>query len=447
MNWRYKILYLGILLELGYLGIYAISRYKFFLNDNSIPSFNASIWFLLLILGIYLAIVYSIIYWQREKINWPSNNLFFYLSLLVFSGTLIAAWPLFSSDIFTYIMHGRLFGIYHANPYLTPIANYTQDAIFPWVYYKWLHTPLAYGPLWALCAGGLAKISGNNLVNNLLIFRLFVILFYLASIFILNKILLLLKSPARPLILYLYAWNPLLLLEVANNGHNDIIMVTLALLAFYCYLKNKLWLVLPIFILACLIKYIFILLLPFLILLLLRKIQQKILFLLGNFLLAGLLFLMILLPGLIDSIKWQSNLFWPGYLALLPSLLTIFFHDHVLIKNICIIIFLFFYFSLLIIFFRKKNLNFSVFNRYIIYVLGGYLLMASFLFNEWYILWPLPFLLLANNKKYYYLCFIATAASLLTTHLAFFSLIFIIILAAVLILRSFYYAYKLSAPH
>ena len=452
MNWRNRILYLGILLELGYLGIAVVGRYKFFINDNHIPSSDINIWFLLTIIGIYLTFVYGVIYWQRKKNIWPRNNLFLYLSMLIFSGTLIATWPLFSSDIFTYIMHGRLLGVYHVNPYLAPIANYAQDSIFPWVYYKWLHTPMAYGPLWALFSGCLAKISGHNLIHNLLIFRSLTVFFYLASVYILNKILLLLKSSHRQLILYLYAWNPLLLLETANNGHNDIVMATLILLALYCFLKNKLWLVLPIFIMACLIKYIFILLLPFLIFLLLKKVKRKIIFLIGNFLLVNLLLFVVLWPwhlyqGLINAIQWQGNLFWPGYLSLLPSLLTIFFPDHLLIKNICTIIFMVFYLILLISFCKKKNIGFSVFNQYIIYILGGYLLMASFLLNEWYVLWLLPFLLIADRKNCYYILLVATAAGLLTTHLAFFSLIFMIILAAVLILRSFYNAYQLSTSH
>lgn len=452
MNWRLKIFYLGGLLELGFLCFYAAGRYKFFINDYNIPSFDARIWLILIIIGAYLTIIYSVVYWQGRDNNWPSGNLFLYVSILVFSSTLIAAWPMFSSDIFTYIMHGRVLGLYHANPYLVSISHYAADQIFPWVYYKWLETPMAYGPFWALLSAFLAKISGNDIIHNLFIFRLFAVVFYLVSVYLLDKILILLKSSHRQLILYLYAWNPLLLIETVNNGHNDIIMVALVLLAFYFYLKNKLWLVLPIFILACLIKYIFILLLPFVILLLIKKNKKKLLFLLGNFLIAIFLFFVIFLPwnlfpGLMGSIKWQSHLFWPGYLSLLPSLLTIFSHDHILIKNICTIIFIIFYLILFILFFKKKNIDFFIFNQYIIYILGGYLLIASFLINEWYVLWLLPFLLIADKKRCYWLLLIATLSGLLTNHLAFLSLIFIIILAAVLILRSFYYAFKQSVPN
>ena len=167
MRLFYKIF---IFLELGYLSLLGISWYKFSLNDYGMPPTNGKILLMVILLGIFLIITYSILYFWRKKIIWPKSNLMLYLGAAIFGSTLLAAWPMVSSDLFTYIMEGRILGIYYNNPYLARITDYSSDPLFSWVYYKWLLAPSTYGPLWAWFSALLAKISGNNLITNIFIF-------------------------------------------------------------------------------------------------------------------------------------------------------------------------------------------------------------------------------------------------------------------------------------
>jgi hypothetical protein len=452
MRLFYKIF---IFLELGYLSLLGISWYKFSLNDYGMPPTNGKILLMVILLGIFLIITYSILYFWRKKIIWPKSNLMLYLGAAIFGSTLLAAWPMVSSDLFTYIMEGRILGIYYNNPYLARITDYSSDPLFSWVYYKWLLAPSTYGPLWAWFSALLAKISGNNLITNIFIFRVFAVASYLFSIYIFDKILQIIKIENKNLILYLYSWNPLLLMEVANNGHNDILMVALALLSLYLYLQKKYWLVLPVFILACLVKYIFILLLPFLLWLLIKnypKVKNKIIFLSGNLLILIILLFITLWPnnlyqGLLASIAWQGNLFWPNFLSLLPSVLISFTHNEAIIRNICFLSFFLCYIILLSIFCRTKIIDFMLLNKFIVYIIGCYLLSASFLLNEWYILWLMPFILLIDKKIYTWLLLIITIAGMLAGYICFFSILFILIVAALLIFRSLYYAYQYATQY
>jgi len=59
-----------------------------------------------------------------------------------------------------------------------------------------------------------------------------------------------------------YAWNPLVLWEGIGNGHNDTLMTVPLLLALLTWAKRRDGLVLPLLVVAALIKYVAVLLLP-----------------------------------------------------------------------------------------------------------------------------------------------------------------------------------------
>ena len=58
-------------------------------------------------------------------------------------------------------MHGRIHGIYGANPSHALAAPYNQDPFFG--YSAWRYAPSAYGPAWELVAGLAARVAGNRM--------------------------------------------------------------------------------------------------------------------------------------------------------------------------------------------------------------------------------------------------------------------------------------------
>ncbi len=69
--------------------------------------------------------------------------------------------PLFSTDIFSYAMFGRLAGVYDVNPYLTTASSSAPaDPLLPYVFWRDIASP--YGPLWSLVSWLVAHGAGTT---------------------------------------------------------------------------------------------------------------------------------------------------------------------------------------------------------------------------------------------------------------------------------------------
>ena len=139
--------------------------------------------------------------------------------------------PFDAADIYDNIMHGRILGVYNANPFVQVIADYPQDPFFQYTAWKQAHS--AYGPLWELLAGLTARLSGDGIIANVMTFKLLPGLFHLASV---GLVFLFLRAKAPEKALggvLLLGWNPVLLFETWGNGHNDMAMTFWFLLAFW----------------------------------------------------------------------------------------------------------------------------------------------------------------------------------------------------------------------
>src|ERR687885_589774 len=66
----------------------------------------------------------------------------------VFRLTLWSLPGLFSTDIFSYVMYGRIAAVHAANPYIQPPADFASDPFLAWVFPFWRDQPSVYGPAW-----------------------------------------------------------------------------------------------------------------------------------------------------------------------------------------------------------------------------------------------------------------------------------------------------------
>lgn len=179
---------------------------------------------------------------------------------LAFGIALLFMYPFEAADIFDNIMHGRILGIYGQNPFTVPASAFRNDPFYS--YMAWKRAASAYGPLWELLAGGMARLAGNGLLANILAFKLLSGLFLVGSILVLA---LLLKdlAPQRALPgTLLLAWNPLVLYETLGNGHNDITMLFWLLLAVWAMGRQRHSLAVLALTAGALVKFIPLLLLP-----------------------------------------------------------------------------------------------------------------------------------------------------------------------------------------
>lgn len=168
---------------------------------------------------------------------------------------LLFSYPaILSFDIFNYIATAKVSFLYHENPYLVMPIEFINDPIL-----LFMHAPnkiALYGPLWIFLTSIPHYLDFNNFLLTLVNFKIFISLFYIATVLMIWKISKNIFSVA------LFALNPLVVIETLVSSHNDIVMMFFALVAFYFMFKKKLILSTFFLIASILIKYSTIFLVP-----------------------------------------------------------------------------------------------------------------------------------------------------------------------------------------
>jgi hypothetical protein len=155
---------------------------------------------------------------------------------LLFGITLLFQPKLFSDDVFTHIFSGRILAVYGADPLNTAPSQYPADPYLAWVL-SGRNAPNIYGPLWLCVATLLAGIS-NVPVFSLLLFKGLALLSHLVNCVLVWGILGEIAPSRRVLGTVLYAWNPLVVIELAGSGHNEGFLIVLFLLATWLYIRS-----------------------------------------------------------------------------------------------------------------------------------------------------------------------------------------------------------------
>jgi hypothetical protein len=156
--------------------------------------------------------------------------------------TLLALPGLFSTDIFSYAMAGRISAVYQANPYVQPPADFPADPFLGWVFPFWRDTPTPYGPLWTDFAAAIGAISSTwSNFDQVLLYRSTLAIFELLTLWMLWQVLGLSQrtTDARIVGLLLLAWNPLWLFDIVGNAHNDVLMLLLLLAGIWFGMRDK----------------------------------------------------------------------------------------------------------------------------------------------------------------------------------------------------------------
>ena len=157
---------------------------------------------------------------------------------LLFSLTLLVQPKLFSDDVFTYIFSGRIFTLYRTNPFNTAPVQFPADPYLRWVV-AGRDAPNLYGPFWYYISSLLVSIGGDNQVGTLLLFKGLAILAHLMNIVLVWGILSHIAPKRRILGTLLYAWNPLILLELAGSGHSEGMLLLLLFLGTLLYVSQE----------------------------------------------------------------------------------------------------------------------------------------------------------------------------------------------------------------
>lgn len=217
----------------------------------------------------FLFFVYNLHLFKKSKVGLA------YLKASVFINTLILifAYPFLSSDLFNYLFDAKIILTYHVSPYTHKPLDFPSD---DWLrFMRWVHRYSPYGPLWLGFSVIPAALGFGKFILNLIMFKITIALFHLINATIIYKFLKKTNTQQALLGTSFYALNPLFLIEGVANSHNDIVLATF-LLATVIFVANKQKLkAYTMLLLGILIKYIPVLLLPWVLAASLGKIDTK----------------------------------------------------------------------------------------------------------------------------------------------------------------------------
>lgn len=206
---------------------------------------------------VFLIILFFIFYFLFLKLvkekKLPLKNIKILIGIT--GGILLISYPaMLSYDIFNYFATSKVLYFYGENPYLVMPIEFTSDSFL--LFTRAANKIALYGPSWIAITAVPFLAGFGNFLLIILNFKLLALFFYLLTIFLIFKMTKNLFSVS------LFALNPLIIVETLISGHNDIVMMFLALLSFFLLTKKKIFFGILVLFLAIFIKYSAVFLLP-----------------------------------------------------------------------------------------------------------------------------------------------------------------------------------------
>lgn len=341
-----------------------------------------------------------------SKVFKTKKSLFAFILLVGILFSIII--PTTSLDVYSYIGNGWVDSKYNENPYYTSVQDVTNtygiDEMLGKVARCWRDEPVVYGPVWSLICKVLTSFSFGKITNALYIFKIASLIIFMASSFLIYKI------TNKKFFTALFALNPFILFEFLSNVHNDIFLVFFILLAIY-FIKNKNNIFMAVLSLAVAtgIKYLSILLLPFILIYALRKedLKTKIkkTFIYGiEFIIALCIFYIFYIRDVqvLSGIFVQQNKYGRSIFLAIYYLLNGDEKALNLIKAITLGIFAISYIAIVLKLFFSKNTEQLTFRKtmktYQVFILiFTFILITNF--NPWYVIWLFPTLMWQKVKN------------------------------------------------
>lgn len=156
---------------------------------------------------------------------------------VLFAGTLFWLLPI-TSDLFTYLSQAHALTDLGANPLQDALLDLAPSRLLLAYRTSYATRPSVYGPGWLLLSAP-GTLGPADVATGLFYLKGLAVLAYLGSARLLESLLRQVRGEVALEGLYLFAWNPLVLLMAAGDGHNDIVMMAFVLLAFWFLLKGR----------------------------------------------------------------------------------------------------------------------------------------------------------------------------------------------------------------
>jgi alpha-1,6-mannosyltransferase len=170
---------------------------------------------------------------HREVADAAIAKLLFKWSV-AFAAAASLAFPIFTQDLWLSAAWGRMIAA-GVNPYhnyftLPSLRGLPLDH-FPMI--------MSYGPLWALISGAIMMVARNSVLVTAILFKGLLAAAWIGSLALIQRLMWNRSSFSLCLATALFGWAPLGITQFLAEGHNDIVMIFLALLWFSLLLRGR----------------------------------------------------------------------------------------------------------------------------------------------------------------------------------------------------------------
>lgn len=256
--------------------VFLFALFSYLFVDSNIPTLNifysdfffsgrkiSTIVYLMFVLSFFIFYGYFILAAGKKVLTKNDFKIIIALTIII----LFFSYPaMLSYDIFNYIATSKVLFFYHENPYIVMPIEFIEDSVLSFMHAG--NKIALYGPSWIILTGIPYFLGSLGFVFTLFSFKLFIVSFYLGTIFLIWKI------SKNVMSLYLFSLNPLVAMEVLVGSHNDIVMMFFLLFSFFLIMRNKVKFAILFFLFSILVKYITIILLPIFLYLIFAKIKR-----------------------------------------------------------------------------------------------------------------------------------------------------------------------------
>jgi len=421
-NKKNKTIFAITVFAAGFLLIPVISYLRAVAGDFNYPPMTRFVRFPAL--AIFTFLFYG--YWRYLKVQELSGPAKIKpaaaVGMLFLGAFLLSVYPIFSIDLYEYIIRGRILALYHANPYLHPPEDFQNDMYYHIVY--WKTQTMIYGPVWAYLVSSVVWIAKSSIFLTQFFVKSWIFLFHLGISFFVYKIAKErgLKRPDVACAAYLL--NPFILIMALMEGHMDTVMIFFLAGSVYALYKKKPYMAFFLLALSALTKYLTLIFVPFYLVYMYLDADKK-----SRFVKEALVSLAVmavtaaavygpLWAGLstfsafsVVGLRFDTNTFpyiyYQGMRFIVHDLSRDIFRygSYAMFALSCAVIFGFFV--------KAKNKERALIAS-ILSVLTAYILFASFQLGAWYLLWIIPFILLSEIPEKYLLSTLISFASLIS---------------------------------
>jgi alpha-1,6-mannosyltransferase len=150
---------------------------------------------------------------------------------------MLAMPGLLSSDVLDYASYGRVTAIFRVNPYEVTPEDFGSDPMAD--YGAWRDRVTVYGPLWTRIDGTLARLlPAGDPLQLVLAYKVLALVAQVANLALVGWLASRMSVPAT-IAIATFSLNPLVLMELNGNAHNEALMITFMLLGLACLIVSR----------------------------------------------------------------------------------------------------------------------------------------------------------------------------------------------------------------